>query len=464
LSVNRRRKKISQALAIVFFVVALAITIYLFLTGQSDQSETFLMAGGLILLAGIAFLKGTLIPSDRNYKDSHPGFLTLVSRNMALKSGRTITAVALLAIGTFAVIITGSNRKTFYGTENTRKSGTGGFLFWAESTIPLLYDLNSPEGKQKYGFADETDLHDLHFLQMLRLDGNDASCLNLNQVLQPAILGVDPAYFNQKQSFSFVKLDPSVDDQHPWLSLNKPLAPGIIPGFADQTVIQWGLRKKVGDTLLYNDENGRILKVKIMGGLDNSVFQGNILISEELFRQYYPSAGGSRVMLIDGEFARRSVQSERLSYLFQDYGLVITPASGRLAQFNTVENTYLTVFMMLSGLGIIIGTIGLGVVLLRNLAERKREIALYQALGFNHSYILKLIFTENLFILLAGLGIGILSAFTGILPSFLSPAFQLPAIYLSVIILLIFANGIAWIYFPTRSALRNNLVQALRKE
>jgi len=143
---------------------------------------------------------------------------------------------------------------------------------------------------------------------------------------------------------------------------------------------------------------------------------------------------------------------------------MITPASERLAQFNSVENTYLSVFMLLGGLGIIIGTIGLGIVLLLNIAERKQEIALYQALGFSHAYILKLLFSENLFILLVGIGIGLIAAFSGILPSFLSPAFQFPTTFLLVILFAILLNGLAWIYFPLKSSLKQSQLQPLRNE
>ncbi|MEI6061818.1 MAG: FtsX-like permease family protein, partial [Bacteroidota bacterium] len=123
-----------------------------------------------------------------------------------------------------------------------------------------------------------------------------------------------------------------------------------------------------------------------------------------------------------------------------------------------------SVFMMLGGLGVIIGTIGLGIVLLQSLAERKREIALYLALGFKPGYILILLLTENLFVLLVGIGTGSIAALAGILPSFLSPAYQLPASFIFIIILIILASGIAWIYFPVKSALRKNLIQALRNE
>jgi ABC-type antimicrobial peptide transport system permease subunit len=458
---KKAHKNVSLAVSITCFAIAIAITVYSFL---SPNSELSLAAGGMLLIGGISMLYMVLVNSGIKTSDSFPGFFRLILRNVSLKKKRTVTAVALLALGTFSVIITGANRKTFYGSETSNQSGTGGFLFWAEATVPVLNDLNSPEGKEKYGLTGEKEFDGVTFAQMLSLDGDDASCLNLNQVSQPKILGINPWLFDQQQSFSFAQLDVSIVGQHPWLALNEPLAPGIIPAFADQTVITWGLRKKIGDTLLYTDESGKQLKVIIMGGLANSIFQGNILISAELFRQYFPSVGGSKVMLVKGDFAKRTGISERLEYLFQDYGMVATPASERLAEFNSVTNTYLSVFMMLGGLGIIIGTIGLGIVLLRNLEERKSETALYQGIGFTRSYIRKLIFTENLFILLSGIGIGLLAAFTGILPSFFSPAFQLPVSFILVIIILILLNGFVWIYFPVRAALNKNLNEALRKE
>lgn len=461
---NRSSKIISLLIGFLSLGTAVILMVYCLMASPTDNSVPFLLAGGLLLLAGIFILHFLLLLFNQKTKNSALGFTTLIIRNISIRQKRTITAIALLAIGTFSVIVTGANRKTFFGSENTRQSGTGGFLFWAQSTVPILYDLNSPEGKEKYGLADEPDLKDVTFLQMLRLDGNDASCLNLNQVSQPAILGINSDYFDRKLAFGFNKLDPSVDSQHPWLALSKPIAKDMIPGFADQTVIQWGLRKRLGDTLLYQDENGKTLKIKLMGGMDNSVFQGNILVSSDLFRQFFPSVNGSKSMLVDGPFAKRSEISQRLGYLFQDFGMMVTPASERLAQFNSVENTYLSVFMLLGGLGTIIGTIGLGIVMLRNLAERKQEIALYRALGFKRSYLLKLIVAENLFILVSGLGIGVFAAFAGILPSFFSPAFRLPSLFLLIIILTILASGFSWIYFPLKSALRKNLVEALRKE
>jgi len=461
---TRRSQNISAAVAALSFASAGILIISSFSGSENDSSTNFLSAGGLILLAGISSVYALLLHVVKKTRNQVPGFFTLAVRNAGMKRHRTITAIALLAIGTFSVIITGANRKSFYGTENSPQSGTGGFLFWAESTVPVLNDLNTPEGKEYYGLSDETILQNTLFIQMLSIDGNDASCLNLNQVSQPKILGIAPQFFDQKQAFQFVTLDKSISDKHPWLALEKPLAPGIIPAFADQSVITWGLRKKVGDTLLYTDENGKILKVKIIGGLDNSVFQGNVLISAELLRHYFPSTGGSKVMLIDDEFAKRTAISERMEYLFQDYGMVVTPASEKLAQFNSVENTYLSVFMLLGGLGVLLGTFGLGIIVLRNIRDRQAEISLLLAIGLRRKFVLHLLESEYLVTLLSGIFIGTLAAGIGILPTIILRPASLPLGFLAVILSAIVLNGFLWIFFPVKIALNKSLIQSLRAE
>lgn len=393
-----------------------------------------------------------------------PGFLQLIIRNLSLNRSRTLSAMALLSLGTFTIIITGINRKTFYGNETTRQSGTGGFLLWAESTIPIMNDLNSVNGSIVFRLKDEPVLKPVRFIQLSRLEGDDASCLNLNQVSQPGMLGVPVNLFDRVNAFSFINLDPCVDKIHPWKILSNNLGPDIIPGFADQTVITWGLRKSVGDTLFYRNDSGGLLKIKLVGGLDNSIFQGNILLSDSLLRLFYPSISGSRIMLIDGPASQRDTIASKLETLFRDYGLMATPTAERLASFNTVENTYLSVFMLLGGLGVIIGTIGLGIVLLRNTSQRSMELALYEALGFQKKFVFMLMLSEHLIILVSGVLLGLISVLPGILPLVFSPAYKVPGLFISVILILILTNGFLWIYFPARKIIHRNPISGLRTE
>ena len=57
-------------------------------------------------------------------------------------------------------------------------------------------------------------------------------------------------------------------------------------------------------------------------------------------------------------------------------------AREQLAQFLAVQNTYLSTFQSLGALGLLLGTIGLAVVQLRSVLERRGELALMRAGGF----------------------------------------------------------------------------------
>ncbi len=169
-------------------------------------------------------------------------------------------------------------------------------------------------------------------------------------------------------------------------------------------------------------------------------------------------------MLVDASDEILQEVSDQLSNYFADYGIDIESASERLAGFYSVTNTYLSIFMVLGGLGVILGTIGLGIVLLRNINERKKEIALMEAVGFKKSFVFSIIFKENLFLLCAGILTGLVSAFIGILPSVLSPAFTIPGNFLFVLVAIVFFSGLIWIYIPVRIIIRKSLVENLRAE
>ena len=455
---------ITTIIGFVSISISLVLLLGLLITGQTMNVPLFLAAGGLFLLGGLFMMNSFLIRATMKTSSTVTRFFSLAVKNATLHRRRTMAVVTLLSLGTFSIVITGANRKTFNGTDTNRSSGTGGFLFWAETTLPIMHDLNTTAGANAYGLQDEDILKPLRFIQLTRLDGDDASCLNLNQVSKPVLLGIPYGYFDRIHAFSFTHLPASVDKVHPWKSLTQKLAPDMIAGFADETVITWGLRKKAGDTLLYRDESGKILRVKLMAGLDNSIFQGNILVSDSLLRLFFPSSGGSRIMLIDGPATKSDTITHRLETLFRDYGMMVTSASARLAAFHAVENTYLSVFMLLGGFGIIIGTFGLGIVIFRNIRQRKQEFAIYLALGFTKKFIIRLIMAEHVFMLLSGLFLGLISALAGIMPSLVSPGYTVPALFLCGLILVVFVNGLLWIWLPARKAINHNLLAGLKEE
>jgi len=450
---DQKRWKISSfRIGIVLIVLAFISSLYS-ITSSLEKNASVVLAAGFFLLLGLVFVLYWYWNKKDTKEVAIENLFHLASQNIKRNTIRSIAVVVLLALGTFTVIITGANRKTFNESENNRHSGTGGFLYWGESSIPILFDLNSEEGKKELGIEDQDVLDSCLFLQFRSKIGDDASCLNLNQVQQPQVLGVNADMLDSLQAFSFAKLIQKRED--PWLILNEQSDEFIIPAVADQTVIQWGLIKSLGDTLRYFDEEGRLLKLVLVGGLNASIFQGNILISEENFQKHFPSAAGSLYMLVDGPLKQKEEIKKILTNDLSDYGMELTETSIRLAQFYSVTNTYLSIFMILGGLGVIIGTIGLGIILLRNMLDRKEELILLNSLGFKNSQIFTIIFLENFVLVFWGMIIGILSAIIGILPSLLSDAFSIPGNFLIWIVLLVLFSAILWIYISAKVIVRN---------
>ena len=68
-----------------------------------------------------------------------------------------------------------------------------------------------------------------------------------------------------------------------------------------------------------------------------------------------------------------------------------------------VENTYLSTFQALGGLGFILGSLGLAVVLLRGVWERRWRVGRLLRAGFRRATLGLLILAENAFLLLVGL-------------------------------------------------------------
>ncbi|MCX6280531.1 MAG: FtsX-like permease family protein [Bacteroidetes bacterium] len=436
---------------------------FLMITARSPDSSLFLIAGALMIAGGAFAMNSFLISRSQAQIGPAAGFVSLSLKNAGLNRSRSMTVIGLLALGTFSIFITGANHRTFSALTNKASSGTGGFLFWAETSIPLRYDPDSPPGKKEYVLEAEPCLKKTRIYALQRLEGDDASCLNLNRAVLPSVLSIPCKAFDRKGVFSFLSLQGGININHPWLALQYPPGPDIIPAFADQTVITWGLQKKTGDTIFIQTENGRKTGLKLIGGLENSVFQGYLLVSDSLFRIHFPSVSGYTTFLIDAPSSSRDSVAAVLEKGFRDYGISMVPAGEKLASFNAVENTYLSVFLLLGALGLLMGTLALGLVLLRNMLERKQELAIYLALGFNRRYILKLVMTEYLIILFAGVCLGMVSAMTGILPSLLSPASHSPVLLLLLPAPAFLLNGLFWVWLSAKAALRRLRSDGLSK-
>ncbi len=425
--------------------------------------EMFFGAGGLLLISGLLISQALIGSLARASDRSTVTLGSLALRGCMRRRGRSLTTIGLLAAGSFLIIAVGANRKDAQRDAHARSAGTGGFEFYGESTLPVLQDLNSPAGREVYGL-EEDEMAGVGVVPLRMNEGDEASCLNLNRAQQPRLFGVNVATMVPLGPFTFNEV--ALDDfrDQPWRVLAAELPDGTVAAVGDEATVIWALGLGLGDLLTYKAENGELFNVQIVGMVANSILQGGLIISERNFVKCFPSAAGYRAFLIDAPPERMAEVSRALGRGLEPVGLDLTPAAERLAAFNAVENTYLSIFLILGGMGMLLGCVGLGMVVLRNVLERRSEMALLRAVGFELGRIRRLILTEHGWLLLAGLGCGVVAALLAVLPVLVSPGAEVPVTTIVVMLAAIFVSGLAWTLLATFLALRGPLLSVLREE
>ncbi len=430
---------------------------------ETANAGLFFGSGALLLVSGLTSCAWWLSSLTTTRSSARVSLLAMGVRGATRRRKRTLATMALLACGTFLIASISVFRLEPARESGNRSSGTGGFALVGESTQPVIHDLNSVRGLDAYGIP-PASVAGVRVVPFRVRDGDEASCLNLNRAQTPRLLGVRPELLRERGAFKFAQVRKGASRQDGWTLLSRREADDAIPAIGDQASIQWALGKKLGDVLTLTDERGRAFKVRLVGAVANSILQGNLVIAEDEFISRFPSAGGYRMFLIDAPPDAAERVSTALTRALKDFGLELTTTETRLSAFNAVQNTYLGAFQALGGLGLALGTIGLGVVVLRNVLDRRGELALLLAVGFRRSWLRWLVICEHAVLLFGGLAVGGVSALVAVLPSVAALGVEVPYGALSFILMGIVVNGTLWTWVATEVALRGNLLESLRDD
>ena len=456
------RGRLGLIVAVVSFVSVAVFLAIMSGTGSRNVSGAFFGAGAMLLLGGLGLCQAMLrIAGGWNRPMVSLGGLGF--RNSTRRGGRSLAIIGLLACGVFMVVAVGANRRDPLAQPDSRQSGTGGFAFYGESAVAVLHDLDALQGRETLGL-DRDLLEGVGFVQFRVHEGDDASCLNLNRAQRPRLLGVRSEELEEFEAFRFTRILSEEQDETGWDLLRMDLDRGSIPAIGDYPTVFWGLGKDIGDELEYTDEAGQVFRVRIVGMVDSSILQGSLIVAEKEFTGRFPSESGYRVFLADVPTDKVEAVGQSLTSQLRDYGFVLTPAKERLAAFSTVENTYLSIFTALGGLGLILGSVGLGLVVLRNMLERRGELAMLRAVGFDRKTLRRMVFYEHWGLVLSGLLCGVVAALVAVLPAIQLPGGRVPTASLGLTVLAIGLVSGLWVWLAGSAALRGGLLESLRTE
>jgi ABC-type antimicrobial peptide transport system permease subunit len=455
------------------FAVALALVFSAtFLAGMA-QAGAFVGGGAALLASTLVWLWSQLRRIGTAARDARRFHLTgLAWTNAARNPLRSAITVGLIATAVFLIVATSSFRLAPTDT------GCGGFDLVGATSEPVFVDLNDPAARQEL-LADQAGALQGSTVFSLRLrSGDDASCNNLYQASQPRVLGVTPAFiahFDQPETpfaWSATAARQSAKRSNPWRLLQPADKSAIdhaaIPAIVDMNTAFYSLKPPVTVGSVYEADYGsQRLRFRIVGLLENSLLQGAIIISAADFERVFPDVNGYRYFLVQSAPGQSASAAKALEDRLGDEGMDVVSAPEMLSQLLAVQNAYLSTFQSLGALGLLLGTFGVAAVQLRNVVERRKELALLQATGFNRRRLAVLVLGENVALLGCGLMVGVATALVAVLPHRVFGQAAIPSYLLrdlGLMLVTVFLVGMFASLMTVSLAVRAPLLSALREE
>ena len=437
---------------------------------RSAQTGAFFGAGGAWLIAMLLVFSAWLRARDRRPIAAAGAWAVprLGFRSASSRPGRSVLSAALIASATFVIFSIDAFRRGTEDISSDPRSSSGGYVLLAEADLPILADPNTAAGRDAL-LIDGPEIARTHVARFRLRKGQDASCLNLYRPTNPTIVAPEPAFIESGR-FSFSESIAATDAEraNPWRLLDRTFDDGAVPAIADATSLQYALHARVGDTFAVDAGGEKPLMLRFVAALSDSVLQGEVIIAENRFTRVFPAQQGYQFFLIEDAAVRTPSEAAALAGVFeqelQEFGVDAVGTSERLASFHRVENTYLSTFQALGGLGLLLGTFGLAAVTFRNVLERRRELALLRAVGYSRRRISVMILSEAVLLLGAGLAVGAGCAALAVAPAWLNRGGTVRASGLLLLLGVVALTGLVSAHAAARAALSGRLLEALKTE
>ncbi len=465
-------------LAPILTATAIALAAYATTTGGEIQAGAFMGAGFIVLVAIMASIWAWLSSASQQEAIERLTIERLALNSLRRNPWRSLMTIGLMAVATFLIVAISSFRL------RPTDQSTGGIDWVGSSSQSIFVDLNTRTGQDEILGAEYPLPDDTHVYSWRYKPGEDASCNNPYQSTQPRILGVTEAWisrFDNPQEtalrWSGSLAQTEAESNNPWrlldanhsassagdtvqndVGLSRP-----IPVVIDKNTAMFSLKiYSVGQIFSLTYDTGETLNFQVVGFLENTVLQGSLMIAESDFVSQFPSLSGYRYFLIDTGTSDQMQPIATLRDRLADQGFDARRSREILGELMAVQNTYLTAFQSLGGLGLLLGTFGLAAVQLRNMVERRQELGLLRALGFSYSRLTWLLFWEQMGLLMLGLVGGGFAALCTTLPHYWWSGASIPWTTLAAILTIILILGGISGWWSARRVIRLPLLESLK--
>ena len=226
----------------------------------------------------------------------------------------------------------------------------------------------------------------------------------------------------------------------------------------------------VGDVIRVTTPIGTQTNVTIVGIMDQ-IFNTGMFCSNEFLHEFNPLAKDTMLYFETSPSSGipDAEVSTRMEQVFVEYGLTTIVVRDTVEMAMTMIASVMQLMEIFLGMGLIVGIAGLGIITIRNVAERRQEIGVMRAIGYQRDMILKAFLLETSFMSLLGIAIGTLMGL-GISYTIFEwggfsklSVFVIPWGEILLVLVIAFSITLAATLPPSRKAARLAPAEALRR-
>jgi putative ABC transport system permease protein len=226
--------------------------------------------------------------------------------------------------------------------------------------------------------------------------------------------------------------------------------------------------------LAQDPRTGKEQRLRVIGVLEQQAFYAGsgVLTSQQMVNSLLSLPVPSQSYMfqleegVDAETTAKALEKQFLENGMQ--AVALEEEIGDITSINVMINNLLQGFM---GLGLVVGIAALGVIAARSVVERRRQIGVLRALGFQKSMVQLSFLLESSFIALLGIILGValgavlsIQIIDSMRDYFPAITYHVPWVNIVVVVIIAYGASLLTTYLPARQASRIYPAEALRFE
>ncbi len=218
---------------------------------------------------------------------------------------------------------------------------------------------------------------------------------------------------------------------------------------------------------------GNEQRLRVIGVLENSSFyiQGVITSQKKVNDLLGATVPPQAYMFQLKEGVNVEATAKALEAQFLEHGMQAEVIAEEIREMSSISLMMMNLLQGFMGMGLVVGIAALGVIAARSVVERRQQIGVLRALGFQKGMVQLSFLLESSFVALLGIGIGVALGFglsynlvNSMGESFEGMTYQVPWLNIIVVVIIAYGASLLTTYLPARQAANVLPAEALRYE